>query len=49
MFFVEVDADGFGGIGVDGTVAAFDVTNDTVLVDDDVSAQGPLKPSPSTS
>jgi hypothetical protein len=39
---VEVDANGFGCVGVDGAVAAFDVANDAVLVDDDVGAQGPL-------
>jgi hypothetical protein len=38
LFFVEVDADGFGSVGIDGAVAAFDVANDAVLVDDDVGA-----------
>ena len=39
---MEVDADGFGGVGVDGGVTAFDVADDAVFVDDDVGAQGPL-------
>jgi hypothetical protein len=42
LFFVEVDTNGFGCVGVDRAVAAFDVTNNAVLVDDDVGAQGPL-------
>jgi hypothetical protein len=39
---VEVGTDGDGGIGIDGAIAAFDVANDAVFVDDDVGAQSPL-------
>jgi hypothetical protein len=39
---VEVEADGSRGVGVDGTIAAFDVADDAVFVDDDIGAQGPL-------
>src|SRR5215469_16351166 len=42
LFPVEVEADRFGGVGVDGGVAAFDVANDAVFVNDAVGAQGPL-------
>ena len=42
LFLVQVGADGNGGVGVDGAVAAFDVADDAVFVDDDVGAQGPL-------
>ena len=43
LFVVQVSADGNGGVGVDGGVATFDVTDDAVFVYDDVGAQGPLE------
>src|SRR5260221_2283401 len=42
LFFVQVGADRNGGVGVDGAVAAFDVADDALFVEDDVGAQGPL-------
>ncbi len=42
FLFVQVDADGDGGIGIDGAVASLDVANDTVLINDQVGAERPL-------
>lgn len=42
MFAVQVGADGNGGVGVNGAIAAFDVADDALFVDDNVGAQGPL-------
>jgi hypothetical protein len=42
LFFVQVGTDRESVVGVDGGVAFFDVLNDTVFVDDDVGALGPL-------
>ena len=39
---MQVEADGRGGVGVDGAVTSFDVPDDSVFVDDDVGAHGPL-------
>ncbi len=39
---MEVGADRYGGVGVDGAVAFFDVADDAFFIDDDVSALGPL-------
>jgi hypothetical protein len=39
---VQVGADRDGGIGIDGAVAALDVLDDAVFIDDDVGAQSPL-------
>jgi hypothetical protein len=42
LFFVQVGADGQSVVGIDGGVAFFDMLDDTVFVDDDVGALGPL-------
>ena len=39
---MQVGAHRNGGVWVDGTIAAFDVADDAVFVDDDIGAQGPL-------
>ena len=40
---MEIGADGNGGVGVYGAIAAFDVSDDALFVDDDVGAQRPLE------
>jgi hypothetical protein len=39
---VQVGADRYGCVGIDGAVAFFDVANDAILIDDDVGALRPL-------
>ncbi len=39
---MEVGANGYGGVGVDGTVAFFDVADDPFFIDDDVGALRPI-------
>src|SRR4029077_2527623 len=43
FLLVQGGAHGQGGIGVDGAVALFDKLDDSLLVDNDVGAQGPLE------
>jgi len=39
---VQVGADRYGSVGIYGAVAFFDVTDDAILIDDDVGALRPL-------
>jgi len=39
---MQVEAHRHGGVGIDGAIAAFDMANDAVLIDDNVRAESPL-------
>ena len=39
---MQIGADRYGSVGIDGAVAFFDVTNDAIFIDDDVGALRPL-------
>jgi len=43
LFLVQGGANRDSGVGIDGAVAFFDVADDAVFVDDNVSALGPLE------
>src|SRR5438477_12961685 len=42
VLFVESGAHGQGSVGIDGTITFLDKLNDALLIDDDVSPQGPF-------
>src|SRR3974377_1928588 len=42
LFLVQVGQNGHGGGRVDRAIAAFNVADDAVFINDDVGAQGPL-------
>ena len=42
VLFVQSGAHGQGSVGIDGTITFLDKLNDALLIDDDVSPQGPF-------